>query len=461
MEAKTDVLLQGAGRPPAFHLLAKPTGATCNLDCEYCFFLSKEMLYPGSRFRMADEMLEAYVRQLIEAHRTTEIVVAWQGGEPTLMGLDFFRRSIAYQEKYRPPAATILNTIQTNGTLIDDEWAAFFKQHNFLVGISIDGPREMHDRYRVDKGGHPTFDKVMRGLRALQRHGVEFNVLTTLHAANAGHGREVYRFLRDECGARFIQFIPIIERVPDDMIVPLAEIGVRTVPAPHTSWRDRPLYTQQGRHVTDRSIQPQQYGQFLIDVFEEWVRRDVGTVYVQMFDVALANWVGEPPSLCIHSETCGLALAMEHNGDVYSCDHFVEPAYRLGNIAETPLVELVASPQQAAFGRAKRDTLPAYCRQCDVRFACHGGCPKDRFITTPDGEPGLNYLCAGYKAFFHHVDRPMRIMGELLRRGRAPAEIMQLYAAQDGQRQATFANVNRNDPCPCGSGKKFKHCHGR
>ncbi|MFN8482344.1 MAG: anaerobic sulfatase maturase [Anaerolineae bacterium] len=461
MAAITDVARRAAETPPAFHLLAKPTGATCNLDCEYCFFLSKEMLYPGSRFRMADEMLEAYIRQLIEAHRVPEIVVAWQGGEPTLMGLDFFRRSIAYQDKYRRPGTSILNTIQTNGTLIDDEWAAFFKQHDFLVGISIDGPREMHDRYRVDKGGQPTFDKVMRGLRALQRHGVEVNVLTTLHAANAGHGREVYRFLRDECAARFIQFIPIIERVPDEMIVPLAEIGVRAVPAPHTSWRDRPLYTQQGHHVTDRSITPQGYGQFLVDVFDEWVRRDVGTVYVQMFDVALANWVGEPPSLCIHSETCGLALALEHNGDLYSCDHFVEPAYRLGNIAETPLAELVASPKQVAFGQAKRDSLPAYCRACDVRFACHGGCPKDRFIATPDGEAGLNYLCTGYKLFFHHIDRPMRIMGELLRRGRAPAEIMGLYAAEERQRPAQFANVNRNDPCPCGSGKKFKQCHGR
>ncbi|MFN8471075.1 MAG: anaerobic sulfatase maturase [Anaerolineae bacterium] len=461
MSERTDAPIRAGDAVPGFHLLAKPTGATCNLDCEYCFFLSKEMLYPGSRFRMADELLEAYIRQLIEAHSIPEVVVAWQGGEPTLMGLDFFRRSITYQEKYRRPGTTILNTIQTNGTLIDDEWAAFFKQNSFLVGISIDGPREMHDRYRVDKGGQPTFDKVMRGLAALRRYGVEYNILTTLHAANAGRGREVYRFLRDECGARFIQFIPIIERVPDDMIVPLAQIGVRAVPAPHSSWRDRPLYTQQGHHVTDRSIQPGQYGQFLIDVFEEWVRRDVGTVYVQMFDVALANWVGEPPTLCIHSETCGLALAMEHNGDLYSCDHFVEPAYRLGNITETPMADLVASPQQRAFGLAKRDTLPAYCRDCDVRFACHGGCPKDRFITTPKGEPGLNYLCAGYKAFFHHVDRPMRVMAELLRRGRAPAEIMQMYAAEDRQRQAMYATVGRNDPCPCGSGKKFKHCHGR
>ncbi len=232
-----------------------------------------------------------------------------------------------------------------------------------------------------------------------------------------------------------------------------------------TSWRDRPLYTQSGDSVTDRSVTASQYGAFLIGVFEEWVRGDVGTVYVQMFDVALANWYGEPPGLCVHSKTCGLALAMEHNGDVYSCDHFVEPAYRLGNILETPMIELVASPQQQEFGQDKFDTLPRYCRECDVRFACHGGCPKDRFILTPDGEPGLNYLCAGYKAFFHHVDQPMRFMSEMLRRNRAPSEIMQVYAANDRRqadaRQELFARAGRNDPCPCGSGKKFKQCHGR
>lgn len=460
--------IQMEDRPPAFHLLAKPTGATCNLDCAYCFFLSKEMLYPGSRFRMADELLEAYIRQLIEAHSTPEVYVAWQGGEPTLMGLDFFRRSIALQEKYRKPGTTILNTIQTNGTLIDAEWARFFREHNFLVGISIDGPRDVHDRYRVDKGQQPTFDKVLRGLGHLREQGVEYNVLTTLHAGNAGRGAEIYRFLRDECGARFLQFIPIIERVPDEL---LAEAEPATAPGPtgevytvqpsYSSWRDRTLYTQRGHAVTDRSIQPEQYGQFLVDVFEEWVRRDVGTVYVQMFDVALANWYGEPPGLCIHSETCGLALAMEHNGDLYSCDHFVEPAYRLGNILEEPLGDLVASEQQRAFGLAKRDTLPAYCRSCDVRFACHGGCPKDRFLTTPDGEPGLNYLCAGYKGFFHHVDGPMRAMAALLRRNRAPAEIMAAYAEHDRRLAAKYQSAHRNDPCPCGSGRKFKQCHGR
>ena len=452
----TEPVLTVPAAPPAFHLLAKPTGATCNLDCAYCFFLSKEMLYPGSRFRMADELRETYVRQLIEAHHTPWVTIAWQGGEPTMMGVDFFRRSVDYVEKYRRPGMAVEYTIQTNGTLIDDDFAAFFKEHDFLVGISIDGPSTMHDTYRVDRGGAPTSDRVLRGLDALTRHGVEFNTLTTLHHANADHPLEVYRYLRDELGSRYMQFIPIIERLPAPRIdVPLEELGLSpglAQKAPWKSWRDRPLYRQEGSLVTDRSITADQYGSFLIGVFEEWVRRDIGTVYVQMFDVALANWHGEPPSLCIHSETCGTALALEHNGDLYSCDHFVEEGYRLGNITQTPMVELVASEKQRRFGLAKRDTLPRYCRECDVRFACHGGCPKDRFIHTPDGEPGLNYLCAGYKAFFHHVDAPMRMMSALLRHGRAPSELLSWYAARDAEIRAALSGAGRNDPCPCGSG---------
>jgi uncharacterized protein len=354
----------------AFHLLAKPTGAVCNLDCTYCFFLSKEMLYPGSRFRMADDLLDAYLRQLIEAHKDApEVVVAWQGGEPTMMGLGFFRRSVELAERYRRPGQRIMHTIQTNGTLLDDDWAAFFKQHGFLVGLSIDGPREIHDTYRVDKGGKGSFDRVVTGLHVLQRHGVDWNALATVHAASQGRGREVYAFLRDECGTRFMQFIPIVERATAETLAQAnAGWGERA--------RDRPLYTQRGSLVTERSVTPGGYGRFLTDVFEDWVRHDVGEVYVQMFDVALANWYREPPGLCVHSETCGLALALEHNGDVYSCDHFVEPGYRLGNIADTPLIELVASPQQTSFGMAKRDTLPRYCLECDVRFACHGGAQK-------------------------------------------------------------------------------------
>jgi uncharacterized protein len=429
-----------ATAPRSFHLLAKPTGAVCNLDCAYCFFLSKELLYPGSRFRMADELLETYVRQLIEAHGSSpEVAIAWQGGEPTLMGLDFFRRSVELAKSYLRPGQNATYTIQTNATLLDEEWAAFFREHGFLVGVSIDGPRELHDAYRVNKGGKGSFDQVMRGLAFLREAEVEWNALTTIHAANAEQGRDVYRFLRDECGARFVQFIPIVERAADE--------------DEWTSWRDRPLYRQEGDRVTARSVTAEQYGRFLIDVFEEWVRRDVGEVYVQMFDVALANWYGEPPGLCVHSETCGLALALEHTGDLYSCDHFVEPRFKLGNIAERHMLELVSSPQQQQFGLDKRDTLPAFCRECDVRFACHGGCPKDRFIETPAGEAGLNYLCAGFKDFFHHIDGPMRFMCERLERGEAPSQIVALYAAEDARR-------GRNDPCTCGSGRKWKHCHG-
>ena len=429
----------------AFHLLAKPTGAVCNLDCAYCFFLSKEMLYPGSRFRMAEDLLELYIRQLVESHAgVPEVQVAWQGGEPTLMGLDFFRRSTDLVERYLAPGQRAAYSIQTNGTLLDDDWASFLAEHGFLVGISIDGPRALHDAYRVNKGGKGSFDQVMNGLAALRAGGVEWNALTTIHAANAERGRDVYRFLRDDCGARFLQFIPIIERVSDPG---------DAEPVPWSSWRDRPLYTQEGTTVTSRSVTADQYGRFLIDVFEDWVRHDVGEIYVQMFDVALANWVGEPPGLCIHSETCGLALALEHTGDLYACDHFVEPNYKLGNIRETHMLDLVSSPRQQQFGLDKRETLPRYCRECDVRFACHGGCPKDRFIATPNGEPGLNYLCAGFKEFFHHVDGPMQWMRDQLRQGAAPADIVRLYAQEDARR-------GRNDPCTCGSNRKWKHCHG-
>ncbi|MFF4359929.1 anaerobic sulfatase maturase [Streptomyces sp. NPDC001604] len=436
-----------ARRSP-FHLLAKPTGAICNLDCTYCFFLSKELLYEGSRFRMADELLQEYIRQLIEAHGPApEVTVAWQGGEPTLMGLDFFRRSLEYERLYARPGQRIVNTLQTNGTLIDAEWARFFRDNDFLVGLSVDGPRAMHDAYRVDKGGKPTFDRVMRGLDHLRAAGVDWNVLTTLHDANAGHGREVYAFLREDCGARHLQFIPIVERTT-----------AQHLPAADAGWgaraKDRPLYRQEGEQVTRRSITGEQYGRFLIDVFEDWVRRDVGTVYVQMFDVALANWYGTPPSLCVHSETCGRALALEHNGDIYSCDHFVEPRYLLGNIGQRHLLELVDSPEQQQFGQRKRDGLPGFCRECDVRFACHGGCPKDRFDVTPDGEPGLNHLCSGFKKFFHHVDLPMRTMAALLRQNLPPALIMRQYAAGDARRP-------HNAPCPCGGGRKWARCHGR
>ena len=421
--------------PAAFHVMTKPRGALCNLDCAYCYYLAKEMLYPGSRFRMAHDLLEDYIHQYIDAQRVPVVTFAWQGGEPTLMGLDFYRCVVELQRTHRRPGMRILNTLQTNGTTLDDDWCAFFREHAFLIGLSLDGPRALHDRYRVDKGGKPTFDRVMRGVELLKAHGVDFNVLTTLHAANADYPMEVYRFLRDEVGARFIQFIPIVER-------------------------DNDTGFQEGDTVTERSITAEQYGRFLCAVFDEWVRRDVGRVFVQLFDVALAAWIGERPGLCVFEETCGAALALEHNGDLYSCDHFVEPKHRLGNIRELPLVEMVGSAQQRRFGLAKRDTLPRYCRDCAVRFVCNGGCPKDRIIQTPDGEPGLNYLCAGYKQFFTHIARPMEIMAAELRAGRAPANIMLILAREEAELSRRLAQAGRNDPCPCGSGKKVKRCHG-
>ena len=395
--------------PPAFHLLAKPTGAICNLDCQYCFFLSKEQLYPGSKFRMADDLLETYIQQLLESHQTPEVTIAWQGGEPTLMGLEFFQHSIELVEKYKKPWQQVNHTIQTNGTRLDDDWGRFFKQHRFLVGLSVDGPQHWHDTYRVDKRGRGSFEQVMQGWKTLKQHQVDFNILCTVNAANGDRPLEVYRFFRDELGAEFIQFIPIIERVNAD--------GSTLI--------------QSGDRVTERSVKPEQFGQFLIAVFDEWVRQDVGKVFIQHFDAALANWVGVPPSICIFSKTCGNALALEHNGDLYSCDHFVEPDYQLGNIQETPMIELIASERQRQFGQAKLDTLPQYCQTCEVRFACNGGCPKNRFIETPAGEPGLNYLCAGYKAFFTHIDQPMRMMVTLLRQGRYADEVMGLLAKQE------------------------------
>jgi uncharacterized protein len=426
--------------PPRIHVLAKPTGATCNLNCSYCFFLNKELLYPGSRFRMSDEVLENYIRQLIESHRTNQVTVAWQGGEPTLMGVDFYRRAIELQEKYRRPGMTFENTMQTNGTLLNNEWCEFFNENDFLVGISIDGPRQLHDAYRVDKSGRPTFDRVMRGLRLLQKHGVEYNNLVTVNRVNANHPLEVYRFLRDEAGATWMQFIPAIER--------LNEEGVT-------------LY-QEGTTVSERSVEAEQWGNFLTVTFDEWVRHDVGQVFVQTFEAAVRNWLGLPSSgMCVFDATCGHGLALEHNGDLYSCDHFVEPHYLLGNILQTRMIDLAGTVQQRTFGRAKLETLPRYCRECAVGFACKGECPKNRFLTTPDGEPGLNYLCAGYQAFFHHVDRPMKIMATLLRRGYPATQVMPVLANEEVKEATALGKVGRNVPCPCGSGLKFKKCHGR
>ena len=426
--------------PNRLHVLAKPTGSTCNLNCAYCFYLKKEALYPGSRFRMSDEVLESYIVQLIQCHRSDTVTVAWQGGEPTLMGVDFYRQAIAFQEKHRRPGMTFENTLQTNGTLLDDEWCAFFRENNFLVGISIDGPRELHDTHRVDRAGKPTFERAMRGLRLLQKHGVEYNILVTVNRTNADHPLEVYRFFRDEVQTSWLQFIPVIERLYEGEVTPYLR----------------------GSKVSDRSVKPGQWGRFLTAIFDEWVRNDVGKVFVQTFEAAVRNWLKMPSSgMCIFDPTCGRGLALEHNGDLYACDHFVEPDYLLGNIQHTHMAELAGSAQQSQFGRDKRDTLPGNCRKCEVRFACHGECPKNRFLTAPDGEPGLNYLCAGYKSFFTHADRPLKILAGLIRRGLPATKILELLAQEEAPPAGPFSKTGRNAPCPCGSGLKFKKCHGR
>ncbi|MCE5299226.1 MAG: anaerobic sulfatase maturase [Methanoregulaceae archaeon] len=379
---------------PAFHLMAKPGGPRCDLACRYCFYLRKGELYPGSRFRMSDEVLEEYIRQTIEAHCIPEVTFAWQGGEPTLLGRDFFEKAMVLQKNYCRPGMVLHNTIQTNGILLDDKWCEFFRKNRFLVGISIDGPRKLHDVCRTDAAGKGSFDRVMQGFALLKKHKVDYNILCTVNAVNGDHPLEVYRFFRDEVKAQFIQFIPVVER---DL---------------------------QSNTVTPLSVGPEQYGKFLIGVFDEWVKHDVGRIYVQHFDTALANWYGEPHGICVFSPTCGSALVIEHNGDIYSCDHFVDRDHLLGNILEVPIIELVNSDRQRQFGQNKREKLPKYCRECNVLFACRGECPKNRFVVTPDGEPGLNYLCEGYRMFFSHIDRPMKFMVQELTANRPPSNVM-------------------------------------
>jgi uncharacterized protein len=445
MALMTDKILP-ADAPPCFHLLAKPSGSTCNIDCTYCFFLSKDELYPNEKHRMSDSTLEVYIRQLLESHRTPNVTVAWQGGEPTLMKLDFFTRAVELVEKYRRPGQVVQHTFQTNGILIDDDWCLFFKEHNFLIGLSVDGPSELHDTYRVDRSKQGTFDKVMKSWRLLRQHGVDFNILCTVNAANEKHGRAVYRFFRDEMHAQWIQFIPIVERASEETIQ-IANLGWSEQPG-----RKRLLYTQSGNLVTNRSVGGEQYGRFLVDIFEEWVRHDVGKVFVQLFDVTLEAYFGRH-LLCIHAPTCGYGPALEYNGDLYSCDHFVEPRYLLGNIHETHMLELLSSARQRKFGDDKRDSLSAQCQRCAVKPLCNGGCPKDRFAISRDGDPGQNYLCPGLELFFTHTMPAMQKMVQLLRQGRPPSDVMSWIADEDA-REGPYR------PCPCGSGMKFRFCHG-
>lgn len=403
--------------------MAKPIGPVCNLDCRYCFYLEKEHLYPDKRqapasaWAMPEPVLEAYIRQLIAAQPAPVVTFTWQGGEPTLLGLAYFRRVLALQQRHAR-GKRIENCLQTHGMQLDDDWCAFLAGHRFLVGVSLDGPRHLHDRYRVDKGGRPTFDRVMDGVRLLKKHGVEFNTLTAVHAGNAEAPLEVYRFLREE-GSGYMQFIPVVER----------HAGMPGIEGPRLVGPGWPGPAE----VTPWSVTGSQYGGFLCAVFDAWVRQDVGRCYVQLFDAALEAWLGLPPSLCVFQETCGTALALEHNGDLYACDHFVDGPHRLGNILDRPLEQLAHSRPQRDFGAAKRDTLPAVCRACDVRFVCQGECPKHRFARTAAGEPGLNHLCAGYQSFFRHIDPCMRFMADEIRRDGAPAHVMEWVRRRDAR----------------------------
>lgn len=397
-----------------FHIMTKPIGPICNLDCKYCFYLEKERLYPDTRqWAMPLDVLEQYIQQYIAAQPHEEVHFAWQGGEPTLLGIDYFRSIVELQQKHRG-GKIIHNALQTNGTLIDDAWGEFLAVHKFLVGVSIDGPAEMHDHYRVDKGNAPTFERVMRGLDKLKQHKVEFNTLTVVNRENSQYPLEVYRFLK-EVGSGFMQFIPVVERITAQ---PATDGLVLIQPS-----FDRPA------EVTEWSVEPLAYGKFLAKIFDEWVKKDVGRYFIQQFDVSLESWLGMEASLCVFRKTCGASLALEHTGDLYSCDHFVYPENKLGNIAEISLEQMAASEQQKSFGLDKLHSLPRMCRQCDVRFACNGECPKHRFLTTPDGEGGLNYLCAGYKHFFHHIHPYMNFMAAELSAGRPPANIMRIVGS--------------------------------
>jgi uncharacterized protein len=383
----------------AFHVMAKPTGSRCNLSCDYCFFLKKQYLYPNSDFRMSNMVMDNYIRQTINGHTAPKVTIAWQGGEPTLMGLNFFKRSIEVINKTLRPGMQVEMTLQTNGVLLDEAWCQFLHKNNFLVGISIDGPRELHDAYRKDKAGHSVFDKVIQSVRLMQKYGVKFNVLCTVNTVNSQHPLEVYRFFRDELKTPFLQFIPIVER-------------------------DNTSGNQHESQLTERSVDPKQYGKFLTDIFDEWVGLDVGKVFVQFFDEVLSSYVRGFSSLCVLSPRCGEGVALEHTGDVYSCDHFVEPGFLLGNILKTPLTELVFSKQQREFGDSKWKTLPRYCRECEFLFVCNGECPKNRVLKAPNGEDGLNWLCEGLKAFFLHTKKPMQIMANLLVNDQPASDIM-------------------------------------
>ncbi len=432
-----------------FQIMTKPIGPRCNLRCSYCYYLKKEKLYRETRhFKMSEHVLELFIRDYIASQAklaAPEIWFSWQGGEPTLLGVAYFQRIVELQKKFCPAGRTIRNAFQTNGTLLNKKWATFLKTNNFLVGLSIDGPPQLHDRYRLDRSGRSTFDRVMNGLDLLRSHEVEFNALTVIHRHNSRRPLEVYQFLK-KAGFAYIQFIPIVERFQEGLLLASPPQDEREIdPAAIAPW----------------SVQPVDYGTFLISIFDEWVKKDVGKIFVQFFDVQLGLWSGQPAGLCWFGETCGHGLALEHNGDLYSCDHYVYPDYRLGNIVETPLEELASCREQLRFGEKKLTDLPQLCRTCEFRFACNGGCPKQRIFRTPDCEPGLNYFCESFKKFFTHAGPDLQLMASLLRHGRPASDIMSMGQQKSPGKPPKHFKIGRNQPCPCGSGKKYKRCCGK
>ena len=389
------------------YVMLKPAGAHCNLACKYCYYLEKNNLYQNShRHLMSDEMLEQFTREYIEAQTMPQVLFTWHGGEPLMRSIDFYKKALALQKKYAH-GKQIDNVIQTNGTLLTDEWCEFFAQNHWLVGISIDGPQEYHDHYRVTPAGKPSWEKVMQGIQLLKKHRVEWNAMAVVNAYNAEHPLEFYHFFRDN-GCQYLQFTPIVERLTEH------EDG-RTL-ASLADDREIPL--------ADASVTPQQWGNFLCTIFDDWVRHDVGKTFVEIFDCTLANWMGVLPGICAYSKECGHAGVMEHNGDVYSCDHFVFPEYKLGNIREQSLIDMLYGEKQQAFSRLKHTSLPRQCKECDIEFACHGECPKNRFEKDKYGEPGLNYLCQGYYQYYTHVATYMDFMKRELLAQRPPANIM-------------------------------------
>ena len=393
------------------YIMAKPVGSLCNLACNYCYYLEKESIYreqeEKSRFVMSDRTLEEYICQYIAAQTQPYVLFVWHGGEPLMRPISFYQKVLRLQQKYARGRYQIENCIQTNGTLLNEEWCAFFANHHWLVGVSIDGPQEFHDAYRKNRGGQPSFAKVMKGIELLNRYGVEWNAMGVVNNLNADYPLEVYNFYKS-IGCRYIQFAPIIERL-----------------CPHSDGRHLATVNDTNAPLAEFSVTPEQYGNFVCTIFDEWVRKDVGRIFVQLFDAILARWVGEQPGVCTMAENCGHAGVIEHNGDLYTCDHFVVPEYLLGNIHQTPISELMNSDKQYYFGRDKMDALPQQCRSCKWLFACNGGCPKDRFLKTETGEGGLNYMCKGFKQIFERVSPYMDFMKNELQHQRPPANVME------------------------------------